>query len=114
MRLDRGFVVVEISIEQREIEVLAEARALAIQQRRAYRAACMRAGAYIAHRSHRKVRRTVGLTAHRGDSGIRGAEKIEAGLMRERSGLAECGNRAHHNFGIELLGVRVVESHPSY
>src|SRR5262249_24965554 len=70
---DAGLMIVEVGVEQGEIEILPESRALAIKQRRAHRAHRMNAGADVADRAHYDVRRAVLFAAHRNDSRVRRA-----------------------------------------
>ena len=80
-RFDAGLVIVEVGIEERQIQVLPETGALAIQQRRANRRHRVRAGAHITESRHDRVGRAVRLPAHRNDSSIRSTQIIEAGLI---------------------------------
>src|ERR1700737_3337052 len=90
--------------------MLAAAGALAMEQRGAHRAHRMNARADVAHRDHREERRPVRLATHRRDARVGGAQPVESGFARKRSGLPKGGNRAHHDARIERLDDFIIET----
>src|SRR5579883_3411654 len=102
---------VEVGVEQRDVEVLAAPGAFAMEQGETDRSRGAESGLDIAHRGAGKIRRTVALAGHVNHAGIGAADRIEAGLQRQRTALAEGRYRAHDRARIELAHRIVAETH---
>ena len=112
VHLDRRVMAVEVGVEQCDVEILALAGALAMQQRRHHRQRRVYAGAHVAERRGRKVGWPIRFADHVGNPGIRLRDEVVAGQMRERALLAEGRNRAHHDARVERPRGFVVQAHP--
>src|SRR5271166_2621906 len=100
----------EVSIEQRRVQVLAFARALTMQQRKTYshRGGDARRNVTDSHSSQR--RRTIDLSYAIGYSRVGLSYKIVAGFRRQWSCLPGHRYRTHDNFRIDCFNVFVGES----
>ena len=90
--MDIELVIAGIGVEQRDIEVLTFATALAVQQRKTDRGRRMHPGRDIAHADHREGRRAVGVADHAHHPAIGLRDVIKARQGSQRSGLAERRN----------------------
>src|SRR3989304_10305781 len=99
-----------VGIEDRDIQVLAPARALTMQQGVSNRARGMNSGADIAERYHRERRRTGRLADHISNARICLRDRVQAGLVRQAPALAEGGNRAHHDTRVDRADNFVTET----
>ncbi len=109
----RYLVAVEIRIQQGDVEELALSGALAVQQRAGDRRDRMHARHHIADRHMRQDRRASVVRVESANyRRIRSADEIEAGQRRQLAGLAERGQRAHHDSRIDLLDHVVTQPHP--
>src|ERR1700689_1009123 len=108
-RHDRyGLLVhMEVSVQQRRVEILAFARALTMQQRKAYshRGGNPRRNVTDSHGSQRG--RTVDLSYPIGYSGVGLSYEIVTSLRRERTCLPGHRYRTHDNFRIDCFDVLI-------
>ncbi len=98
-----------IEFEQRKIDVLALAAALAREQRRLDGDDAIEPGEEIADRDARLLRRPLRLAGDAHDSRHALNEEVVAGALGVRAGLAEAGHRAVDEPRIERLQALVVE-----
>src|SRR5713226_7335804 len=89
INLNGSMMIGEVRIEEGDVDVLALAGMIAMEQRGYHRERAMNARADVANRGHRKVRRPVGFADHRGDSRVSLSDEVVAREMSERPGLAE-------------------------
>src|SRR5216684_1342273 len=99
-RMHCHVVVAEVAVEQRSLDVLPLARALAMEQRSQDRAKRMHAGADVADANLRQRRRAVAIADHAEYAGIGAADEIITRTIGERAALAKRGNRAHDDLRV--------------
>src|SRR6516165_1660355 len=95
-------VVAEVCINQRNIEMLPLAAALAMQQCARNRRKSMNSGRDVAHREHRRIMRSALFAAQRSNARVRLPDKIVARIVCQWSVLAESRYRAHDDLWIDF------------
>ena len=88
-------VHVEISVDERALDVLAFAGALAMQQRKPDRHRRRHSGCAVADGGRELRRAAIGFADARRDAGVSSGHVIKPGLLTQRTGLTRERDRAH-------------------
>jgi hypothetical protein len=111
VELHVDLVTVEVGVEDRDVEILPLARPLAVEERASDRAHRVRAGRDVAETEHRQHREAFRIADHVRHARVGLGDEIVARLLRERSRLAERGDRAHDDLRVQRADVLVTEPH---
>src|SRR5579885_1425332 len=101
--VDRGIVVAEVVIQQADVQMLADAGTLAVEQGAGDCGQRVNPGAGVAHRQARDHWGLARLADRVYHARVAGADKIPSRLIGQRTVLPEGRDRAHHNLRIERL-----------